>query len=190
MKCITCESFSFNLICKKCQVNLLQPNFFIRDLSSGFKIYSFYGFEELQKLVACKYEFFGDRVFDILSTLSFKEFSKKFEFDEKVFVLPIDDHTRHGFSQTAILAKALKSQVLSPIYASLRAKNDIKYAGKDLDFRLKNPRNFQYKGQENIKVILVDDVVTTGTTMLEAKNTLQKYGCEVLFGLALCDAQI
>jgi len=107
-----------------------------------------------------------------------------------VFVIPIDDHTRHGFSQTAILAKALKSEVLSPIYASLRAKNDIKYAGKDLDFRLKNPRNFEYKGNKNIKVILIDDVITTGTTMLEAKNTLQKYGCEVLFGLCLADAKV
>lgn len=190
MKCIACESFSFDLICKKCQENFLQPNFFTRDLGGGFQVYSFYSFEELQKLIATKYEFFGDKIFNILADLSFAKFSKNFEFDEKVFVLPIDDHTRHGFSQTAILAKALKSDILNPVYAKLRAKNEIKYAGKDLDFRLKNPRDFQYKGKENIKVVLVDDVITTGTTMLEAKNTLQKYGCEVLFGLALCDAQI
>ena len=38
-------------------------------------------------------------------------------------------------------------------------------------------------------VILVDDIVTTGTTILEARDTLQKAGVDVLFALVLADAK-
>ena len=38
-------------------------------------------------------------------------------------------------------------------------------------------------------VILVDDIVTTGTTILEARDTLQKAGTRVLFALVLADAK-
>ena len=38
-------------------------------------------------------------------------------------------------------------------------------------------------------VILVDDIVTTGTTILEARDTLQKVGVDVLFALVLADAR-
>lgn len=190
MKCIVCESWSLSMICKQCQEVFLIPDFYKRDLGDGFFVYSFYGFEEIQKLVLTKYEFFGDSVFEILANCSFAKFAQNFEFENEIYVIGIDDHTRHGFSQTAILAKSLKSKVLKPVFGTLRAKNEVKYAGKELDFRLKNPRNFQYSGKKEAQVILVDDIITTGTTIKEAKKVLEDSGCEVLFGLVLCDAQI
>ncbi|MCD8541680.1 MAG: hypothetical protein LRY22_03610 [Aliarcobacter cryaerophilus] len=92
--------------------------------------------------------------------------------------IPIDDHTRHDFSQTAILAKHLKSAFIKPIFNTLKAKNIVKYAGKNLEFRQKNPRKFIYSGVKNCDVILVDDVITTGTTILEAKKSFKKRGCK------------
>lgn len=189
MKCLTCESWSFSLICEDCQNKLLVPTIYTRELEDGLKVYSFYGFEELSSLVSTKYEFFGDAVFEILAKNSFAKFAKNFEYEQKVYAIGLDDHTRHGFSQTAILAKSLKSKFIEPVYGSLRATNHIKYAGKDLDFRLKNPRNFEYNGKNNVQVILVDDIITTATTIKEAVKTLQNHGCEVLFGLVLCDAK-
>jgi competence protein ComFC len=56
-----------------------------------------------------------------------------------------------------------------------------------LNFRLNNPRNFEYKGEKNRSVILVDDVVTTGTTLKEAKEVLANYGVKVEFCLVLVD---
>ena len=189
MKCLTCESWSFSIICKECQAKFLVPTLYERELENGFKVYSFYGFEELQSLISSKYEFFGDAVFEILAQNSFARFAKNFEYSDKIYSIGIDDHTRHGFSQTAILAKSLKSKFIEPVFGVLRATNHVKYAGKDLEFRLKNPRNFQYNGKNNIQVILVDDIITTATTITEAKKSLEKHGCEVLFGLVLCDAK-
>lgn len=189
MKCLSCGSYTFDLICTKCQHTLLSPSFYTRKLD-GLDVYSFYGYEEIEKLIFAKYEFYGDKVFKVLAKLSFLEFAKNFCYDSKIAVIPIDDHTRHGFSHTAILAKTLQSDVLIPQYASLRGQNQISYAGKDLEFRRNNPRNFLYSGKKNIQVVLVDDIITTGTTIAEAREVLAKNGCEVLFGLCLADASL
>lgn len=189
MRCLSCEEISFYAICKTCQKNLLEPVFNKREISKDFFVYSFYPYEDIKELLNTKYEFYGDRVYNILAKLAFKKFSANFNYDEKLIAVAIDDHTRHEFSQTAILTKHLKSKNIKPTFNTLKATNIIKYAGKDLEFRKKNPRDFKYKGKPNQKVILVDDLVTTGTTILEAKKVLESHSCEVLFALTLSDAK-
>lgn len=190
MKCISCEAWSFKILCTTCQTNLLQPTLNKRQLDNNFCVYSFYSYEELQDLLHTKYQFFGDKIFNILAKLSIKKFAQNFDFKQKIKSIPIDDHTRHFFSQSAILAHHSKSKYITPMYATLQATNKVKYAGKDLNFRKKNPRKFTYTGQKNIKVILVDDIVTTGSTIIEARKKLHTYNCETLFALTLCDAKL
>lgn len=189
MRCFTCQSLSFQAICKDCQESFLVSTFHKRELQSDFFVYSFYKFDEVKELLNTKYQFYGDRVFKILTKNCMKKFALNFFFTNKVFAIPIDDHTFHQFSQTAILAKSLKSQYIKPIFNTLKATKRVKYAGKNLEFRRKNKREFVYKGESNIQVILVDDVVTTGLTILEAKECLEQNGCEVLFALTLSDAK-
>ena len=189
MRCFTCQSLSLQAICKDCQENFLQASFYKRELEEDFYVYSFYNFEEIKEFINTKYQFYGDRIFKILSHLSLQKFTTNFTFTDKVIAIPIDDHTSHQFSQTAILTKSLKSDFIQPVFNTLKATNRIKYAGKDLEFRKKNKRKFVYNGKHNIQVILVDDLVTTGLTILEAKECLEKNGCEVLFALTLSDAK-
>jgi competence protein ComFC len=153
-------------------------------------VYSFYKYEEVHDLLNSKYEFHGDRIYNILASLSFAKFAKNFEYENTITAIAIDDHTRHDFSHTAILIKHLKSKYIIPKYDLLKAQNQLKYAGKDLLFRKKNKRNFLYKGKKNNQVILVDDIITTGSTLLEAKEILEKNNCEVLFALSISDANI
>jgi len=190
MRCIICEGLSFNIICKNCQKDFLKSNLHKRVINNNLKVYSFYEFNEIKNLINAKYYFFGDRILNILAKLSFKIFSNNFTFNEKITVIPIDDHTRHDFSHSAILAKYLKSKNINVVYNTLKAKNIVKYAGKNLKFRQKNKRDFLYTGEKNLKIILVDDLITSGQTILQAKNTLEKYNCEVLFALTLSDAKL
>jgi competence protein ComFC len=81
----------------------------------------------------------------------------------------------------------MRSRDTTILHSSLLSQNDIKYAGKTLKYRKDNPRDFKYSGKSGISVILIDDIVTTGTTLLEAKNTLARYGVEVDFALVLAD---
>lgn len=189
MKCLSCSNLSFQIICKTCQENLLTPSFHKRELELDFYNYSFYSFSEIEEFITSKYYFHGDKVFNILARLSFKKFAQNFDFDEIVYSIGIDEHTRHEFSQTAILSRHLKSKNIKPLYNQLKATNIVKYAGHDLEFRKKNKRKFK-TSLSNKKIILVDDLITTGTTILEAKKTLEKKNNQVLFSLTLADAKI
>ena len=180
MFCLICGKFSFEIICKECQNSLLKPNIQKKD-----DIVSFYPYDEIESLIKYKYHPFGSRIFEILAKNSFKYFSENYK--EKIYSISIDDKVKKGYSHTAILNHSLKSKYITPLYKKLMAQNNINYAGKDLQFRLKNPRNFKYSGQKNIDVILVDDIVTTGSTLNEAKQTLQQYGVNVIFSLVLAD---
>ena len=190
MRCITCQTLSIPIICKVCQGKYLTSSFNKREITKDFFVYSFYKFDEVKELLNTKYEFYGDRVLNILSKQSFAKFANNFNFEEKVYAIAIDDHTRHEFSHTAILVNNLKSKNITPVYNTLKATNIVKYAGKDLAFRKKNKRKFEYTGKKKIKVILVDDLVTSGTTILEAKKVLEENGCEVLFALTISDANL
>jgi competence protein ComFC len=81
----------------------------------------------------------------------------------------------------------MKTKYLVPLFNTLHSTNDIKYAGQSLEFRLNSPRNFKYKGPKNIDVILVDDIKTTGTTLNEAKEVLEKFGVNVYLSIVLAD---
>ena len=155
MRCITCEKLSFSIICTKCQETLLIPSFYKREISKDFFVYSFYKFDEVKELLNTKYQFYGDKVLNILAILSFKKFSKNFKYNEKVYAVPLDDHTRHQFSHTAILAKQLKSKYIKPLFNTLKATNIVKYAGKDLAFRKNNKRDFIFSGINNINILLI-----------------------------------
>lgn len=188
MRCFSCSALSLQAICKQCQKNLLEPSLYKRELEKDFFVYSFYKIDEIKELINAKYYFYGDRIFNILGKLAFKKFSENFEYLHPVYAIAIDDRVKENFSHTAILTKHLNSKNIKSIFNTLHANNNVKYAGKDLEYRKKNKRDFSYSGQKNIEVILVDDIVTTGTTILEAKKVLEKKGCKILFALTLSDA--
>lgn len=190
MLCLTCKNLSFEIICKDCQNNLLSPSFHKREIEEGFFNYSFYSLSELEDLINSKYYFHGDRVFNLLAKLSFKKFAQSFKFDTEILAIPIDDHTRHEFSHTAILTKHLKSEFIKPKYDCLKATNIVKFAGKSLEYRQKNPRKFRLTNIHDKTTILCDDIITTGATIKEAKRTLEKQNNQVLFSLTLADAKL
>lgn len=142
----------------------------------------------MKNLIKSKYSIFGSTVYKTLAKNSFAKYAKEFNYPSAVYAIPIDDRPTPNFSHSAILAKSMKSKFLIPKYAKLRATNIVSYAGKSLNFRLKNPRNFNYTFKKDIEVILVDDVVTTGSTLSEAYTILIQNNVNVLFALTLADA--
>ncbi|MGB7401435.1 MAG: phosphoribosyltransferase family protein [Arcobacter sp.] len=190
MRCILCEKLSFKIICKSCETTLLAPSFHKREVEEGFYNYSFYTLSELEDLLSSKYYFFGDKIFNILAKLSFEKFASTFHYNNEIISIPIDDHSRHEFSHTAILAHALNSKNIKAQYNVLKATNIVKYAGKDKEYREKNPRRFKLTNIYDKTTILCDDIITTGATIREAKKALEKKNNKVLFSLTLADAKL
>ncbi len=187
--CLLCGRLSFSLICKECRERFLKPNITKRVLSSGLEVYSFYKYSHIENLILTKHKGVGYFVYNILANESFKLFADSFKYDQKVYAIPIDDNVKSGYSHTAILNKQLKSRYIKPMFSKLRARNRVNYSGKNLLFRQNNPRHFKYSFKSDIEVILVDDIITTGTTLKEAEETLQKHHTKSLFALTLCDAR-
>jgi competence protein ComFC len=186
-----CEKLSFRGVCANCLKKLLQEERHTRILEGGLKVYSFFNYNSVLPILFAKHHFWGHRILKEIASHTFAKFAEQFEFDEKVAAVAIDDKPLGGYSHTAILAHALASSSIVPVYGALRAENPVKYSGQSYEFRRKNPRSFilSPKVKKFKHAILIDDVVTSGLTLKEARETLAKEGINTLFALVLADAK-
>jgi len=179
-KCLLCNRWSFMPICSHCFRELETPP---KLHPAGY--FYFYRYEEIALLLKYKYHPLGSGPLKLLARATFGNFPKFYK-SEKIYSIPIDPVPERGFSHTAIFATALPFPSIFGLYAT----GQVKYAGRSKEFRLNNPRNFIYTGKRGIKGILVDDLITTGTTFREATTVLEQAGVEVLFGVFLATDQI
>jgi competence protein ComFC len=152
-------------------------------------VYSFFPYSDIEPLLLTKHTDVGYYIYTILAKRAFGAFAHEWQYENRVASLGIDDHATSGYSHTAVLNKALKSNNITPYYGKLRATKQYKYAGKSVEERLINPRQFIYAHFEENEVILVDDIVTTGTTLSEATELLYTQGKKVILCLTLTDAE-
>lgn len=189
MRCMMCERFSLSHICSTCQESLLTPQLHKRKIMGSIPVYSFFPYDEIEPLLLTKHTDIGYYIYTILAKRSLGAFSAKWSYENCVASIGVDDHATSGYSHTAVLNRALKSTNIIPLYGKLRATNHHKYAGKSVEERLMNPRQFRYVPFEGNEVILVDDIVTTGTTLSEAAEVLHAQGKKVILCLTLTDAE-
>jgi len=114
------------------------------------------------------------------------------EFD---MIIPVPVHRKRlfqrGFNQTAILATKLSSKVKLPLHRRLliKVKDTVPQARLPRAERVKNlRRSFGILDPSNVqekRVLLVDDVATTGSTIAEATKTLLKAGASRVDALVL-----
>lgn len=189
MKCLLCASWSFSHICKACQTESLQPSFYKRKIRGNIDVYSFYKYQDIEKLLHTKHTDLGYYIYSILAKIAFKRFAENFDFEEDVVSLGVDEHVKHGYSHTAILNKMLRSEHIKPRFNKITAGSSDTYSGKSFQYRLLHPRRFKVKQFKEKYVILVDDIVTTGMTLTQAVEALEQEGKEVIFCLTLADAE-
>jgi len=164
------------------------PNPSKRVLDDGLEVYSFYGYGEISRLLHTKHTYIGAKVFLQLSRHAILPLLKPLE-NKDIYALPIDDHVRNGYSHSAVIAKALNRYV-KPKYRALRARNKVRYSGQKLSLRKAQKRNFRLTCRgSDLDVILVDDIVTTGNTLMEANEVCQRENINVLFAVTLADAR-
>lgn len=189
MRCMMCERFTLSHICTSCQTTFLTPTLHKRKILGSLEVFSFFPYNDIEPLLLTKHTDLGHYIYTILAKRSFGAFAREWQYENRVVSLGIDDHATSGYSHTAVLNRALKSPNITPLYGKLRAQNHHKYAGKSVEERLMNPRQFAYKPFSENEVILVDDIVTTGTTLSEASEALHAQGKKVILCLTLSDAE-
>ena len=190
MRCLSCHKLSISTFCETCQNNLLKPSITKRRFGS-LDVYSFFNYQHIEDLLLTKHTPQGYQLYRALARLSFRPFIQKFVENDprEVYVIGVDENVKSGYSHVALLTHEMRHKQVHIEHAKLMATNGVNYSGKPLQFRLENPREFIYSGKRDIEVILVDDIVTTGTTLKEAKEILKQSGVEVLFALTLASVR-
>ena len=189
MRCLLCGNLTFFTLCKACFEDIkIQPK--IRKIDN-LKVYSFYDYQDIEYLLHAKYHIIGSKIYKILTSkinLYLKEILNQ---PLQAYGIGIDYKiSQKGYAHNAIFPKNLKSLGITPLYHTLLAKNPVSYAGKDLKFRQNNPRNFYLtQNVEKKEIILIDDIITTGSTLKEAQKYLYANGANVLMAFVLSDAK-
>lgn len=192
MRCILCQRLNIKIFCKSCEREYLIPEVKIR-LIQDIRVYSFYDKDVCDLFLSSKYYAIGSKVYKALSDLSAQCFQKYLLANQllssntKPISLGIDSQLKRAYSHTAILLRSF-NQIFQPNYTQLHAKNSVQYAGMSLEFRKNHPKGLTYSLGEKTCVVL-DDIITTGTSMLEARDVIRAGGGKFLFGVTLFDNQ-
>ncbi len=190
MRCFSCSKLSLKIICKPCVEQLFIPTISTRKVGT-LDVISFFKYSTLETLLHSKHKPEGYRIYKALANMTMRPFIEEFVDSDKraVYIVGIDEYVKSGYSHVALLTRAMKTKSSIVQHSALMAQNRVNYSGKDLQFRLENPRDFLYTGKSNIDVILVDDIITTGITLQEAQKVLISHGVNVLFALTLADVE-
>lgn len=188
MKCLICEKFSIKIICKFCNSTLkIYPK--KRIGYDDFVIYSFFDYQNIEFLLKSKYSLIGSRIYKILANKAYLYFKSEVNSDfSEVYGIGIDDKVTKFYSHSGIIVNEFRN-IFKPLFGALIANNEIHYAGKSLSYRQNNKKGFSYKSKKNINAILIDDIITSGLSMKEAREELLNHNVNALFGLVLSDAR-
>ncbi len=190
MRCLSCHNLSLRVVCKACEAKLLAPTTGRRKVGT-LEVVSLFRYSTLEPFLLTKHTPAGYRLYRYFSKQFVKPFLDDFSshIDETVTLIGVDERSGGGYSHTALLSHYAHSPKIAVQHSTLLAQNPVKYAGRSLQFRLENPRDFHYTGETGIEAILIDDIITTGVTLQEAQQELERHGVEVLFALTLADAR-
>lgn len=136
---------------------------------------------------------------EVLSDLFYEGIIQKEEFNKELqkggwSLVPIPLFNKklkkRGYNQSEILAKELGKKLNIPVLDILKRIRGTKtQVGLKVEERKENIKDaFQIDSQFKIhdsRMILIDDVVTTGSTLLECANVLKRSGAKRVIGLTL-----
>jgi len=189
MRCFACRKFSVDVICENCRRHFV-PAHRTRRLGT-LDVHAFFDYDTLEPLLLTKHKPEGWRVYRWLANRIVRPFFETFagHLTDEIYIIGIDEYPKGGYAHIAVLTHALRRVPnLRVRHGILHAQNRVSYAGKPLQYRLDNPRRFAYRGPKGVEAILIDDIVTTGTTLQEAYATLTRADVDVLFAVTLADA--
>jgi competence protein ComFC len=203
--CLSCFNYNKDYLCFDCLRKLnFRPNFNclecgqrvvekcrIKEHSRLIKYLISFGFYEnefLKEIVLLGkdgykeiFEDFGEIISDFLKNYNFKDYSLAF--------VPITKRKLidRGFNQSEVLAQKLAKNLNLKIFSDLiKIKDTEDQAKLNFEKRLNNLKDiFKVKSHSPKKIILVDDIKTTGTTLKECAKVLKKAGAKEIIALTI-----
>lgn len=187
-ECPFCQKPSFfGRTCQKCQNKNL----------NGLIIASDYQNELLKKIIfSFKYKFIKE-LSSYLGELLISALKNHplISSIESFVIIPVPLHWRRkkwrGFNQSELLAKKIEEYFSIPLFEKIlirkkHTKPQVKLKEKERKENIKNAFTIENPcAILNKKIILIDDVSTTGATLEECSKVLKKAGAKEIWGLVL-----
>jgi competence protein ComFC len=103
-----------------------------------------------------------------------------------------DRRRQRGFDQGELLARAVARRLRVPVRRTLRRTDDMPQTARELEGRLRGPEFSPLGRRMRFKptVLLIDDVVTTGSTLRSAATVLRVRGAGQVCGLVATRAVV
>lgn len=201
---ISFDVFDFCLMCNKQSINGLTHKYCRKRLGidGAFSVLQYKGI--VKKLVYnFKYKpYFVSDLKSILSDLLYEGLIQKESFmqlfeelKDQLILAPIPLHKsklrQRGYNQSELLARGLSEKFNLPVVSVLkRVKNTKSQYGLKKDERKKNIAGaFEISPNipisQDLNILLVDDILTTGSTLLEAAKVLKQNGVNNVWGITL-----
>ncbi len=205
--CLVCESFSHSQICHRCQLpegnlRLVDKEGFSEKIQLLNAVSNYYSVWEYQGnprdlCLAMKYKP-SLRIIKFLSELLAKIYIAEFGRNEWDYIVPIPSSAegmkQRGFNHILVLGKqfvrsarlqktslsdCLSSNMKRRPQASLSGTGRVK--GIKRRFKVKRPERFEGKN-----ILIIDDILTTGSTVTSAALALRKAGASRVDAITLC----
>ena len=191
--CIICKAEDCHKICLSCLKSIKKINIIDSDISS----YGYYGGVLKQLILNLKYkkDFSAG---DILSDLLSDYIKDNIEYDNYVLsYIPLSKKSmkKRGFNQCEYIAKKVSEKLnIGVIEILIKYKDTSEQKTLNKHERSNNVKGaFKIKNGTNISsynIILIDDVITTGSTMMEAYKILQENSAKSIKLLTLAKSTI
>lgn len=164
----------------------------------GRKVYFSMVYNRFFREKYAEYKFHGknyyDRLFGEYLVKSYKD--NGLDVDILVYVpMHVRAESERGYNQSALLADCVGKELKIPVFSLLQKKRKtFRQVEMDVAGRRSNVRgSFSIADGEVIrgqKILVIDDIITTGSTMLEAFHVLEKCDPLSLSGLVLASSKI
>ena len=191
MRCLYCDqdikkislySFVFkeDRLCINCRNKMTKNHKRIK--IDELEIESFYDYNSLFKSLIIQYKECYDELLSEVFLYGIKEYINIKYRDYKIIYMPSSKEklNKRGFNHLQLVFEELDLEVIG----GLRYKEEFIQQGKNINERAKMKDNFIYEGDRLDKVLIVDDVLTTGSSVVGAYRALKPY-CKVIKALVL-----
>jgi len=188
--CYACEGkITDKIVCEECWDEMLSLTLNEPKVYYGYKVYSVFSYEGKVESLLRNLKYSGYRII----AEKFAEYMAALISDESVdYIVPVPLHParerERGFSQTEILAKAiskhLNKPVIKPIFRHKYTKPQALLSLKDRENNIKGAFSYLSTVRDSV-ILLVDDVITSGSTFYECAKVLMKVGARDVIGITL-----
>ena len=193
IECISCKKAD-TLICYHC-LSTVHTRFNNSKLESGLEVYAAYGFAIplIRKLITRAKYYCTPIIFEELTLHAISTLAPIFSLHKKqnIILIPVPLHfmrlQKRGFNQSQIIAETLSNTFLNtevlqlvkrikntPQQAKLNKANRIKNIEKSFQIETKLFTETLLQNLSEYKFMIVDDVISTGSTVLEVEKLLIK----------------